>query len=87
MKKITDYSIQLIIVFFMLFLLGLGFLTGYCIKGLKEKPAEPTEDINHLKKMYYLKGASKMLELRNSPYNTQNISDRFKEEFDNEFKK
>lgn len=87
MKKITDYSIQLIIVFFMLFLLGLGFITGYCIKGLQEKPAEPTEDISHVKKLYYLKGAHKILELKNSPYNTHNIQDRFKEEFKKEFNK
>lgn len=87
MKKITDYSIQITILFFILFLLGLGFLTGYYVKGLQEKPTEPIEDINHVKKLYYLKGANKMLELRNSPYNTQNINDRFKQEFENEFKK
>lgn len=86
MKKITEYAIQLSILFFMLFLLGLGFLTGYCMKSLQEKPAEPTEDIQQVKKLYYLKGANKMLELRSSNYNTHKIKENFYKEFENKFK-
>jgi len=83
MKKITEYSTELTMLLFILFVLGLGILTGYFIKSSQEKP---TEDINQIKKIYYLKGANKMLELRKSNYNTHKIKENFYKEFENEFK-